>query len=469
MKCKCIRNTIILLLCTFLIFPTQVYSFTIGEEKEVGEKLLYSIRRAFPVLDDPDLHDYINGLGQEVLEVAGFQYFDYRFYIVESKSFNAFAAPSGLIFFYTGLIETMNTEDELVSVLAHEIGHVVKRHIAARIEKGTIVNIASLGLALASLALGDAKATAALITGSFAAGQAANLSFSRQHEEEADLMAYDWMKKLGRSPVGQEKMLQTMRRIARYKQEQIPQYLLTHPNPEMRLDYVQGLMAAEQQIIEPPQSNCHDFEFLRFKYRILSQLENTTTSRQYLLSLLSRAKSDSLAANMARYGLSQIDRQEKNFDSCLKILNEVIAAYPEKDILQIDKGMVLAEAGYQKAAIALLEKYYQKNPVDNYAAFSLAEAYLNEGNLQRAEQLFLQVSHSMEEYSKVYYELGKIASMEKKKGNTVFYLGKYNLYEGELKLAKMNFKAAKKAKDLKKEYVDKIPEYLELIDTLLKK
>lgn len=463
------RQKFILFLCVILLVPAQAGSFTIGEEKEVGEKLLYSIRSVFPVLDDPDLHDYINGLGQEVLEVAGFQYFDYRFYIVESKDFNAFAAPSGLIFFYTGLIETMNTEDELVSVLAHEIGHVAKRHIASRMEKGAIVNIASLGLALASLALGDAKATAAVFTSSIAAGQAANLQYSRDNEEEADLLAYDWMKELERSPIGQEKMLQTMRRISRYKQDQIPQYLLTHPNPEFRLDYVQGLIETEGNVITPEQSKTHDFEFLRFKYRILSKQDNTSPTRQYLISTISRGKKSDKKVIMAKYGLSQLDRQEKNYENSLNRLNEVIAAFPDKDILKIDKAVLLLEAGDQKNAISLLEKLYRKNPNDNYVTFSLAQAYLNAGNLDKAEHLFIQVSHSMEEYSKVFYELGRISSLKKKNGDTHYYLGKYNLYEGKLKLARMSFKKAERAKDLNKEYAAKIPDYMKLLEKLLKK
>ena len=106
--------------------------FTVGEEKELGEKLLYTVRASFPLLDDPDLHQYINHIGHEVLDVAGIQFFDYHFYIVESSQFNAFAAPSGLIFFYSKLIESMNSEDELISVMAHEVGHVVRRHLSSR-------------------------------------------------------------------------------------------------------------------------------------------------------------------------------------------------------------------------------------------------------------------------------------------------------------------------------------------------
>ena len=79
--------------------PWSALGFSVGEEKEVGEKLLYAVRSSFPILDEPDLHQYITDIGNEVLDVAGIQFFDYHFYVVESSQFNAFAAPSGLIFF----------------------------------------------------------------------------------------------------------------------------------------------------------------------------------------------------------------------------------------------------------------------------------------------------------------------------------------------------------------------------------
>lgn len=131
---------------------SPAFPFSIGDEREVGEKLLYSVRSAFTLKDDPDITQYITKLGQSVLGVAGIQYFDYHFFVIDDKEFNAFAAPSGLIFLHSGLIGTMNSEDELLSVIAHEIGHINKRHLASRVETGTYSGIASLGLALAALA-----------------------------------------------------------------------------------------------------------------------------------------------------------------------------------------------------------------------------------------------------------------------------------------------------------------------------
>jgi len=166
---RCISRIFISFLIICLLQATFVVSrsmaFSVGEEREVGEQLLYQIRRAFPLLDDPDISQYINNLGDSVLEVAGVQYFDYRFHVVESSQFNAFAAPSGLVFFFSGLIEQMNSEDELVSVLAHEIGHVVARHIAEGMETGSKVTIATTLLAVAGLALGAGALSQALFAG----------------------------------------------------------------------------------------------------------------------------------------------------------------------------------------------------------------------------------------------------------------------------------------------------------------
>ncbi len=434
--------------CVFLVLLVanmgclrSVNAFTIGEEREIGEKLLFTVRSAFPLLDDPDIHQYINNLGAEVLEVSGVQFFDYHFFVIKNKEFNAFAAPSGLIFFHTGLIETMNSENELVSVLAHEIGHIVKRHLASRLEKGKIVNIATLGLALASLALGNAEATQALITGSLAAGQSLTLHFSRLDEEEADLLAYGWMKKLERNPEAQDRMLQTMRRITRYRMGQVPQYLLTHPNPEVRMDYVESLLAAEQNDIQLLTRD-NRFDFLRFKYRVMSMVKTGSVFREYLASKIADSRSDKMDVIMAKYGIAQLDRLENDYPQSLELIEEVIQAFPEEPILQVDKGIVEYESGKIEKALETLLDAYNGNRRDLYAAFALAKVYFSKNNLARAEALFLEVVDGMPEYTKVYFELGKLMTQKRKTGDASYYLGKYYLYEGKHKLSVGSFKAA---------------------------
>jgi len=448
--------------------PSSAWSFSISEEKELGEKLLYTVRASFPIIEDPDLHQYLTDIGREVLEVAGIQYFDYHFHIVKSNQFNAFAAPSGLIFFYTNLIEAMNTEDELVSVLAHEIGHVVRRHIASRYRKGTVINIASLGAALAALALGGGALTSGLFATSMAAGQSAQLYFSRQDEMEADLLAYKWLRDLDRDTEGQKRMLQTMRRITRYRSEQVPQYLLTHPDPEARLDYVESLIAADNDY-QPSADDMKEFDFLRFKYRIMSLEDNTAPFKAFLAGKMSDERTDEFQRIMAMYGLSQIDLRENNYRRSLTRLETVMKAFPDEWILEIDQANTLAAQGNLQEAEKILAAVYRANPTDLYVMFSLGKVYGKREKYDEALVLFAEVEKNFAEFSALYFEMGRILSKQGKSVESRFYLGKYNLYEGKLKLAEANFKQtavkAKEGSSVKQES----QEMLDLIERLQKK
>ncbi|MEE4240529.1 MAG: M48 family metalloprotease [Desulfopila sp.] len=452
----------------FAIFPASpVYSFSIGEEREVGEKLVYAIRSNFEVLDDPDLQQYLEMLGEEVLKVAGIQFFNYHFYVVENKEFNAFAAPSGLIFFHSGLIEQVDSENELVSVLAHEIGHIVKRHISSRIDKGKKISLATMGMILASLALGGGAGTEALLAGSLAVGQSASLHFSRQDEEEADLLAYDWMKKLGRNPEGQVKMLQTMRQIARYRSAMIPQYLLTHPNPEARLDYVQTLVATDRDEIEKfPEID--NFSFLRFKYRIMALTKDTITLRGHLASVISSSRTDKMEKVMAKYGVSQLDRLENNYESSLTLLQEVIDEIGERNILLTDKGIMEFESGNSDKAYATLSEAFSQDRSNMYAAFSLAKVCFQLGLLNKAQDLYSTVMYELPEFSQVYFELGRLSAAVDEAGMASYYLGKYYLIEGKLDIAKSNFQKALQSDLLPEELVLDTKQSLDLIERLKK-
>jgi predicted Zn-dependent protease len=438
-------STVLITLFLHLSCIQSIAGFSIGEERKVGEKLLYTVRTAFPLLDDPDLVQYLSSLGQEVLEVAGLQYFDYHFFIIKDDEFNAFAAPSGLVFFYSGLISSMKSEDELVSVLAHEIGHVAKRHLAGQVEKGQIIGAASIAVALAALALGGGAATQALLTGSMAVSQSANLHYSRKHEEEADLMAYGWMKDMKRNPQSQKTMLDTMRRISRYRSDKLPQYLLTHPNPEARLDYVQALLKIDEKALEALPDN-DNFEFLRFKYRIMAESVESDVLRENLASIIGDKGATAYTKTMAKYGLSQLERKVNNFPRSLELLDEVIAMLPEQQILQSDRGALLYAAANYVEARAVLEKACDVNGKDMYSTFYLGKTYQALGDMGKAKTLFSTVSYSLPEYSKVYFELGKIATLQKQTSTASLHLGKYYLYEGKLKLAKFSLRGILKDK-----------------------
>ena len=287
-----------------------------------------------------------------------------------AQEFNAFAAPSGLIFFFTGLLQTMKTEDELLSVMAHEVGHVVSRHIASRSDKTGKVGAITMALAMASLALGDPSLATGLFTGFQAAGQAVSLHFSRQDEEEADRLSYDWLHSLHRDPQAMEGMLRTMRRITRYRSEQIPPYLLTHPNPEARLDYVQSLLEYQRSKIDSSYYRSTDnFEFLRVKYRAMVQVDDPQKARAYFTSTISSAQTPEESA-MASYGLALLEAKELNFSRALENLDKIRAQFPNRPLLDIDAGIIHLDSGKAERAVELLAGAAEKDPEDMYADLS---------------------------------------------------------------------------------------------------
>ncbi len=448
------RNTLffrlvalISLALSLFVIPLQALALSIGEERKIGEQLLYSIRKELFVLDDPDISQYINNLGKKTLESMGPQYFDYRFFVVKSDQFNAFAAPAGLVFFYSGLIETMQNEDQLLSILAHEMGHVASRHIAQRLDKGTKVSAISLLCGVAGLALGVPGLSQGLLVGSLATGQAINLRYSREDEEQADRLSFEWMQRMQRDPVALKDMLTIMWRTTRYYTgSTTPQYLLTHPNPDARLGYVASLLDAEKQKPAKRYLKIDNFDFLRFKYRVMASASDPDKLRSACTNMLASSKEAEQVA-FAHFGLALLDTEERNYDTALHHLSQMQAQYPNRDILEIDRAVILLTSGRSEEARSILDKVVKRVPNDMYGIYQLAKLELMLGNNQNAEQLLQRVVAVMPEYPQVYFDLGQIESNRGRENTSMFYLGKYHLYRGKTKIAKQHFERA--AKDTK--------------------
>lgn len=419
-----------------LQLPVQTLALSIGEERKISEQLLFSMRTELRILDDPDISQYINRLGRTVLETVGPQLFDYRFFVVKSNAFNAFAAPGGLVFFYSGLIEHVQNEDQLVSVLAHECGHVVSRHIAERMNKGTRVSALSLLLGIAGLAMGVPGLSPGLMFGSMAAGAAVNLQYSREDEEQADRLAYGWMQKMHRDPGAMEDMLRSMRRISRYRLgPDTPRYLLTHPDPDARLGYIDSLQEMDSKKPKQHYRKTDNFDFLRFRYRVLTESIDADKLRVYCAQTAAE-NSDSERRVMAHYGLALLAKEARDYDQALQQLARVRERYPDREILATDQAVILIQAGRLSEARPILEGSINRDPTDMYGTFQLARLEMLGGNNVRAEQLMQRVATAMPEYPQVYFELGQIESNRGRGAISEFYLAKYHLYQGRIKLAR---------------------------------
>lgn len=184
---------------SFVIIP-------VAQEVAIGQGMAHQVDSTEKKLADPEWQAYLNEVGTKVVHVCDRQDIDYHFTVIESDQINAFAAPGGYVYFYTGLLREMENEAEMAAVMAHEISHVVARHGAKRLQ-------AALGATMAyELIFGksDSKALQAAI------GVGMGLAFagySREAEREADNFGIQYMVKAGYNPQGAVTMFDKLAKL----------------------------------------------------------------------------------------------------------------------------------------------------------------------------------------------------------------------------------------------------------------
>jgi len=126
-KMKClIRYCLALFVLMFVASPAFAQKV---KDVERGHYVDALLRESFQVLDDEELTRCVSEIGQKIVAASGNPHgFQFRFTIINDASPNAFATAGGYVYVTTGLLRTIESEDELASVLSHEIGHINERH-----------------------------------------------------------------------------------------------------------------------------------------------------------------------------------------------------------------------------------------------------------------------------------------------------------------------------------------------------
>jgi len=228
-----------------------------AEMDKMGVEAFEQIKKEQKVSSDPQANAYVNcvanaitaALPPDAKKVVGGGPWEVR--VFQDDTANAFALPGRKIGVHTGLLEVAKNQDQLATVLGHEVGHVVGRHSAERVSDQYAAQIAASGVGVVLGALGDPSspshglAMAALGVGA----QVGVLKFSRDHETEADRLGLDYMATAGFDPRESVPLWQNMDAAA--KGSRPPEFLSTHPNPATRIQDLQrripqNLPVAEQ-------------------------------------------------------------------------------------------------------------------------------------------------------------------------------------------------------------------------------
>jgi predicted Zn-dependent protease len=199
---------------------------TIEQEKEIGADLHRQIRDLAPLVTDPVLLGYLDELGQSVVQVTEPQPFIYRFNLIQDDSLNAFAVPGGYIYLHTGVVEQAGNVSELMGVVAHEVAHVRRRHIADSRKKDGPTQLAVLLAGLGAVLAGADPSALVVASG---VNVALQLKHSREHEADADRQGISYMISTGYDPRGMLEFFQRIQAASSSGATEIPPYLFSHP------------------------------------------------------------------------------------------------------------------------------------------------------------------------------------------------------------------------------------------------
>ncbi len=187
----------------------------------------------------PEAYEHLQRIVREVLENEELQYGDLFVYdsvkiIHNDDVLNAFCAPGGFIYVYTGLIQYLDAEDHLAGVLGHEIAHAELRHSSLKLQKDFGKQALVGFVALTSPFLGDVVAAEIL-------HQLTSLSYSRGQEAESDGMSVRYLAESRYACDGTAGFFEKLLREG--DGVRIPEVLSDHPDAESRVREVRQLAA----------------------------------------------------------------------------------------------------------------------------------------------------------------------------------------------------------------------------------
>jgi predicted Zn-dependent protease len=349
-------------------------------ERKLGEQIMRDIRSDSDYLDDAPLLEYLHDFGGKLIaarpDVRGEANFDFFFFAIRDPVLNAFALPGGFIAVHSGLILAAQSESELASVLAHEIGHVVQRHIARMVgqNKGnSLIQLAALVLGALTLHASPDAGMGVMMGGTGLAMQR-QLNFSRSAEREADRVGLQILQDGGFDTSGMVAFFGRLQNASRSLSESLPPYLLTHPLTSERIADIQARIQGQRyrQRLDNP-----DFQLIRARVRVL-QGKTGADLRDAQTFFENQLAQDSKALNAAaRYGMALVALRQNRFDAARTMLNEARRAAVAPSVLFAGLEIEIALASAHPAeAVRLADAARDAFPVSRAIARQYASALI---------------------------------------------------------------------------------------------
>ncbi len=382
--------------------------FSSEYEHKLGRAWLRYFRSQVNTVDDPLLFAYLEDLIFRLVTHSELQDRRLELVVVNNRTINAFAVPGGVIGIHNGLLLHAQTEDELATVIAHEIAHLSQRHFSRRVEfqkNQQPLTLAAMlaGFVLMATAGGDAGMAA--LTAAQAAAQDQALRYSRSNEAEADRVAMQTIVEAGMDPHAASTMFERMLQASRYATgSRVPEFLRTHPLSENRIADTRNRARQYPKKIRPTNL---DYQLMRA--RVMNQLSDTP--EEAVAAFRKQLEGSPRSTTAARYGLVIALTDAGRPDEAALELDSLWAAEPDRlEYIIADARIEMARNNPHKAAEKLAARL-RLSPGNHPLTITYAEALMQDQQSHVAEQVLAEQSKRKANDPYLWYLLAEVRGL----------------------------------------------------------
>ena len=414
------------------------------QDKALGEAFFRSLQAQIKINRDPEIQQYIDSIGQQLVSNSDSPTRAFHFFIVLDKQINAFAGPGGYIGINSGLLLLTEAESELASVMAHEVAHITQRHLYRAFEAASRLSIPSAAATIAALLLS---------TQSPALGQAAlmaiqagsiqfQIDFTRDNEKEADRIGMQTLADANYNPRSMPTFFERLQQSSRYYGQNIPEFLRTHPVSVSRISDTRG-RANQYPYQQYPDSEA--YLLTQAKLRVLTSTDKQTVfnyfnSRTHQGTIHQRA--------IARYGMGLVLINISKYAEAETIFQQLSQQYPEQPRYAYALAKTALANQHYKKAQHLLEQGLNSFPSNYALKFEYIATLLTLNQATKAKTILKSLPHRIKQRPLYFELLAQSYAQLDKPAESHRYLAEYYYVKGNTKYAILHIKLAKQAKDI---------------------
>lgn len=382
--------------------------FSTEYEHQLGRTWLRIFRSQARTVDDPLLFDYLENLIYRLVTHSQLEDRRIELVVVDNPTINAFAVPGGIIGVHNGLLLYAQSEDELATVLSHEIAHLSQRHFSRRVEfakNQQPLNLAAMLAGFVLLATTGSEAGMAALSAAQAAAQDSALRYSRSAEAEADRVGMQTLVDAGFDPHAAPGMFERMLQASRYAGgNRIPEFLRSHPLSENRIADTRN--RARQY---PKQSPQPSLQYHLMRARVANQLADTPT--EAVQKFRGELEGSTRSVEAARYGLVLALTDAGRTEEASLELDSLRADDPTRLEYVIASAEIDLARNQPAEAVQKLAQRLKRSPGNHPLTMTYAKALMRDQKAHVAEEVLLEQSKRKANDPALWYLLAEVQGL----------------------------------------------------------